>query len=119
MNAHWHMPSALMNRLARGQQYRANCFDSNNNYERLWNGVSAYSWGSLTPAASSTSLDGGTGYATYWASHHFGLVSGDSEAIAIITAHTGNQWACAGNAGPGGEGYTGRGGVSNLRLWLR
>ena len=58
-------------------------------------------------------------YATVWSTGHYGLVSGNSEASAIITAHNGNQWACGGNAGPGGEGYTGRGGKSNLRLWVR
>ena len=64
-------------------------------------------------------MDGWTSYPTTWASHHFGLVSGNNEAQTIITSHVGNEWACAGNAGPGGEGYTGRGGKSNMRIWLR
>jgi len=103
-SSHWHMPSDYMNALAANGEYRVNCFESNNNYERLWKGVRAYKWGQLTSASSSTSLDGVTSYATAWAAHHFGLVSGNNEAITVITSHVSNEWACAGNQGAGGEG---------------
>ena len=103
-SSHWHMPSDYMNALAANGEYRVNCFESNNNYERLWKGVRAYKWGQLTSASSSTSLDGATSYATAWAAHHFGLVSGNNEAITVITSHVSNEWACAGNQGAGGEG---------------
>ena len=118
---HWHYGSDLVNALAASDEFRAECFESNNNYLRYWWGVSAYHWGSLTSATESWGDYGRTGisYPTVWATHHFGLVSGNNETVAVITAHTGNHWACAGNSGPGGEGYTGRNGVSNLRLWAR
>jgi len=49
----------------------------------------------------------------------YGLVSGANETETVITAHVGHHWACGGYTGPGGEGYTGRGGNSSLRLWAR
>jgi len=104
LSAHWHMPSNFMNSLASNGEYRVNCFQSNNNYERLWTGVRAYKWTQVTPATSTTSLDGATSYATAWAAHHWGLTSGSNERDAVITSHSSNEWACAGNQGPGGEG---------------
>jgi len=118
-SSHWHMSSAFMNTIATNAEYRANCFDSTNNYARLWSGVKDYKWHQVSSAASSTSLDGSRPYPTTWAAHHWGLTSGNNEHDALITSHSGNQWACAGNAGPNGEGYTGRGGRSNMRIWLR
>ncbi len=139
------MSSEFMNALAVNGEYRANCFDSSNNYERLWKGVRAYKWNQVV-SSSSTSLDGVTSYGTSWASHHWGLLSGSNEKDALLTSHSGNEWACAGNQGPGGEGaalsllaciqsyvvdcspyhsfsfdlfhpgYTGRGGRSNMRI---
>jgi hypothetical protein len=58
-------------------------------------------------------------YPTVWASHHYGLLSGNTESTTVITAHSGNHWACGGSTAPGGEGYTGRGGKSSFRLWVR
>jgi len=117
--SHWHMSSDFMNSLAQNGEYRVNCFDSSNNYERLWKGVTNYKWNSVTPASSSSSVDGVTRYPTSWAGHHWGLTSGNNERDAVITSHSDNQWACAGNQGPNGEGYTGRGGRSNMRIWFR
>lgn len=37
----------------------------------------------------------------------------------MITAHSGDHWACGGMNAPGGEGFTGRGGKSNFRLWVK
>ena len=61
----------------------------------------------------------GNSYATAWASHHYGLVSGNNETDTLITSHSGNEWACGGYTGPNGEGFTGRGGISNFRLWVK
>ena len=121
LNAHWHLGSDLMNTLATSQEYRAVCFDSNNNYTRYWWGVSDYNWNDLTTASETwdTYDKSGTSYATYWAAHHYGLVSGANETETLITAHIGHHWACGGLSAPGGEGYTGRGGVSNFRLWAK
>jgi hypothetical protein len=105
LSSHWHMPSNFMNYLASNGEYRANCFQSKNNYERLWTGVRAYTWTQVTSATSSTSLDGATSYATAWnPSHMWGLTSGNNERDTVITSHSSNEWACAGNQGPGGEG---------------
>jgi hypothetical protein len=104
LSTHWHMPSAFMNSLASNGEYRVNCFESTNNYERLWKGVRAYKWTQVTSASSTTSLDGATNYATAWAGHHWGLTSGNNERDAVITSHSSNEWACAGNQGPNGEG---------------
>jgi len=117
--SHWHMSSDFMNSIAQNGEYRVNCFDSTNNYERLWKGVRNYKWNQVSSATSSTSLDGVNQYPTAWAAHHWGLTSGNNERDAVITSHSDNQWACAGNQGPRGEGYTGRGGNSNMRIWLR
>ena len=121
LNAHWHLSSDLMNTLATSEEYRAACFDSSNNYTRYWWGVNDYHWGSLTSATESwDSYDrSGSSHATYWASHHYGLVSGANETDTLITAHSGHQWACGGYSAPGGEGYTGRGGTSSFRLWAK
>jgi hypothetical protein len=121
LSAHWHLDSDIMNSLAASEEYRAACFDSNNNYTRYWWGVSDYNWSSLTSASESWDAydRSGTSYATYWAAHHYGLVSGSNETNTLITAHTGHHWACGGNTGPGGEGYTGRGGNSSFRLWAK
>ncbi|MBN93700.1 MAG: hypothetical protein CL928_06430, partial [Deltaproteobacteria bacterium] len=121
LNAHWHLSSDRMNALATSGEYRALCFDSNNNYSRYWWGVTDYNWGALTTASESWDTYDRTGasYATAWSSGHYGLVSGSTEAVVVITAHNGNHWACAGSAGPGGEGFTGRGGVSNMRIWAK
>lgn len=45
----------------------------------------------------------GSCYVTNWAGHHWGLTSGNNERDTLLTSHSGNHWACAGNAGPGGE----------------
>jgi len=119
LNSHWHMSSDFMNALAENGEYRVNCFSSTNDYERLWKGVRNYKWSQVTAASSSTSLNGVSQFPTSWAGHHWGLTSGNNERDAVITSHSSNQWACAGNAGPNGEGYTGRGGRSNMRIWLR
>lgn len=121
LNAHWHYSATKVNALANSNEFRANCFDSNNNYTRYWYGASNYNWGGLTSASSSWSgyNQTGTSYSTSWAGHHYGLVSGNNETVVVITAHSGNQWACGGNSAPGGEGYTGRNGISNIRLWAR
>jgi len=119
LSSHWHMSSDFMNSIAENGEYRANCFESTNDYERLWKGVRNYKWSQTTSASSSTSLDGVNQFPTGWAGHHWGLTSGNNERDAVITSHSDNQWACAGNQGPKGEGYTGRGGRSNMRIWLR
>ncbi len=122
LNAHWHLASDLMNSLAVAGEYRANCFNSNNNYNRYWFGVSDYNWASLTSAAESwdSYQRDGSSYPTSWSGGHFGLVSGANETDTVITAHNGHQWACGGATAPGGEGYTGRpGGVSSFRLWAK
>jgi hypothetical protein len=98
------MSSDFMNSLAQNGEYRVNCFDSTNNYERLWKGVRNYKWNQVSSATSSTSLDGVNQYPTAWAGHHWGLTSGNNERDAVITSHSGDQWACAGNQGPRGEG---------------
>jgi hypothetical protein len=136
LTSHWHMSSDFMNSLAENGEYRANCFQSTNNYERLWKGVRNYRWTQVSSSSSSSSLDGVTAFPTSWAGHHWGLTSGNNERDAVITSHSDNQWACAGNAGPNGEGalsvvfyfasyfdcvlvspgYTGRGGHSNMRI---
>ncbi len=119
--AHWHFSKDKVNALAQNDEFRGFCFESNNNYHRYGWCVSNDDWTALTNATESwDSYDkSGTSYPTYWASHHYGLVSGNNETVAVITAHTGNEWACAGSFGPGGEGYTGRGGLSNQRLWAK
>jgi len=119
LTSHWHMSSDFMNSLAENGEYRVNCFESNNDYERLWKGVRNYKWSQVTSASSSSSVDGVNQFPTGWAGHHWGLTSGNNERDAVITSHSDNQWACAGNQGPRGEGYTGRGGRSNMRIWLR
>ena len=121
LTEHWHFSEAKINALSREDEFRALCFESNNNYHRYWWGVSNYHWSALTSASQSwDSYDrSGTQYATSWATHHYGLVSGNNETTTLITAHSGNHWACAGNSGPGGEGYTGRSGLANLRMWVK
>jgi hypothetical protein len=104
LSSHWHMSSDFMNSIAQNGEYRVNCFQSTNDYERLWKGVTNYKWSQTTSASSSTSLNGVSQYPTSWASHHWGLTSGNNEKDAVITSHSGNEWACAGNAGPNGEG---------------
>ena len=87
---------------------------------RYWYDTGTYSWEATSSAGNSTDgYKGGTAYSTVWASHHYGLVSGNNEAVTVITSHSGDQWACGGNLGTGGEGYTGRGGKSNFRMWVR
>ncbi len=121
LNAHWHLASSVMNTLAAAGEYRALCFSSNNNYSRYWWGVTDYNWTSVSSASESwdTYEQDGTSYPTAWSSGHHGLVSGNNETTTVITAHGGNQWACGGASAPGGEGYTGRGGMSNFRLWVK
>jgi hypothetical protein len=104
LNSHWHMSSDFMNALAENGEYRVNCFQSTNDYERLWKGVRNYKWSQVTAASSSTSLNGVSQFPTSWAGHHWGLTSGNNERDAVITSHSSDQWACAGNAGPNGEG---------------
>jgi hypothetical protein len=104
LSSHWHMSSDFMNSIAENGEYRANCFESTNDYERLWKGVRNYKWSQTTSASSSTSLDGVNQFPTGWAGHHWGLTSGNNERDAVITSHSDNQWACAGNQGPKGEG---------------
>ena len=117
---HWHMPSSIINTLATQDKFHAACFDSSNDYSRQWSGVTDYRWATVTSATSSSEWPSSTGsFPTSWAGHHYGLVSGSNEVTALITSHSGNQWACGGNAAPGGEGYTGRGGVSSFRLWAK
>jgi len=88
---------------------------------RFWYGTGTYSWEAVSGATNSSDTygGGGTGYSTVWASHHYGLVSGNNEYVTVITSHSGNHWACGGLYGAGGEGYTGRGGDSNFRMWVR
>jgi hypothetical protein len=120
LTAHWHLSADRINLLATNRTFRANCFESNNNFTRYWEGVTSYRFSGVVAATSSRdALVGGTSYPTVWASHQWGLLSGNNEATAVITSHSGDHWACAGNAGPGGEGYTGRNGLSNMRLWVR
>lgn len=121
LNAHWHYSADTVNALAIDNEFRVACFESSNNFIRYWWGVSDYNWGTLTSADETwDSYDrSGTRHDTDWAPHHYGLVSGSNETWAIITSHSSNQWACGGASGPGGEGYTGRGGISNFRMWVR
>jgi hypothetical protein len=107
--------------LAERDQFRINCFDSNNNFIRYWWGVTAYRWGALSSATESWDnyTRNGTQYATSWSGGHYGLVSGNNEVVTVITAHSGNQWACGGMRAQGGEGYTGRNGRSNMRIWAK
>ncbi|HAN31544.1 MAG TPA: hypothetical protein DCQ06_08090, partial [Myxococcales bacterium] len=103
-------------------QYRVNCFESTNNYTRYWWGVKDHKWSKAT-AATETWADWNkttTSYATSWSpSGHYGLVSGNNETVTVITAHDGGHWACGGATGANGEGFTGRGGKSNMRIWAR
>ena len=102
--------------------FRAECYDSNNNFVRYWGGVTSYTQTAATSATwSNTQVDqSGTSYPTAWVINgHYGLTSGKTESTTLITAHTGNQWACKGSQGSGGEGYTGRSGKSNFRLWTK
>lgn len=126
LSAHWHFSSADITAMATTGEYRANCFESNNNYVRYWYGVTRYYWGAQASMAGRGQCNtyqnydkSGTCYISNWAAHHYGLISGNNERDTLLTSHSGNHWACAGNAGPGGEGYTGRNGHSNLRLWVR
>lgn len=122
LDNHWHQTASIINDLllAGDSLARALCFDSNNNFHRYWYGTGTYSWEAVSDADSST--DGyysGTSYDTVWASHHYGLVSGDDEYTTLITSHSGDEWACGGIYAAGGEGYTGRGGDSSFRFWVR
>jgi cysteine-rich repeat protein len=119
---HWHLSSAWIDSLVDRQEFRANCFESSNNFIRYWWGVTAYRWGSLTSASETWdnyTRDGGGRYATSWSGGHYGLVSGSNETFTLITAHGGNHWACGGSSAAGGEGFTGRNGVSNMRIWAK
>jgi hypothetical protein len=125
LNRHWHMGSTEINDLSGTSKsyYRADCHSGTNNFVRYWGGVDNYHWdrtNNNNGQWSNSKLDQtGTSYATSWAGHHYGLVSGNNEATTLITAHSGNHWACMGSQGANGEGYTGRGGNSNIRLWER
>ena len=125
LTGHWHMSMAEINALKGSKStaiFRAECYDSNNNFIRYWGGVTSYTQTAATSATwSNTQVDqSGTSYPTAWVINgHYGLTSGKTESTALITAHTGNQWACKGSQGSGGEGYTGRSGKSNFRLWTK
>ncbi len=121
LTEHWHLSSEWTNAVAGNDQFRANCFESNNNYLRYWWGVTTYRWGAVTSAGQSWDSyeRDGTQYTTVSVPWHYGLVSGFTEVISVITSHSDDQWACGGNAAPGGEGYTGRGGRSNMRIWAK
>merc|ERR1712010_349333 len=105
--------------------FKVDCYGTNK-FTRYWGGVSNYRWDAVTKAK--WSADGynaksgkqyGKSYPTKWSGGHWGLVSGNDEATTMITAHSGGQWACYGNKGKNGEGYTGRNGKSNFRLWAK
>ena len=121
------LPPCYASQWAGNLLFKAECFKSTNNFVRYWGGVSNYDWGKATNAAwSADSYDpesgAGTGktYPTVWnPAGHFGLISGNNEATVMVTAHSGGHWACNGNAGPNGEGYTGRNGKTNFRLWAK
>ena len=128
MNGHWHLSNAQIRSISSGPtstaHFRMNCFNSNNNFTRYWFGgpKDMFSWTNQPQRVeSSNDLYNMTGasYPTAWASHHYGLVSGNTEANVMMPSHSGNHWACGGRDGPGGEGYTGRGGRSSFRLWAR
>ncbi len=96
-----------MNLLTQNGEYRADCFDSNNNFERLWKGVSTYKWGQKlsSTVVSSTNLDGSVSYEVLQNNFNwFGLSSGVSEQDVVLTSHSGDHWACGGLSAPGGEG---------------
>ncbi len=121
LDEHWHFSRDRVNTLSQQDQFRMMCFESNNNYVRYWWGASDHDWTVAHSAAESwDSYDKqGTSFPTAWAPWHYGLVSGNTETNVVITAHSGNHWACGGLSAPGGEGYTGRGGRSNFRLWVK
>ena len=119
---HWHFSKVRVDGLASEKRFRVNCFDSNNNYTRYWWGVNSYNWSQASAATETwADVDKKTqSYATFWQpSGHWGVVSGDNETDTLITAHAGGHWAFGGMTAPGGEGYTGRGGKSNMRIWAR
>jgi cysteine-rich repeat protein len=118
---HWHFSMDKVNALAELDQFRMSCFESSNNFVRYWWGMPTYDWTVAHAAAESwdTYQKNGTSYPTSWAPWHYGLMSGNTETNAMISSHSGNHWACGGATAPGGEGYTGRGGVSSFRLWAK
>ena len=125
LDKHWHMGSTEINDLSGSStsSYRVECHSGTNNFVRYWGGVDNYYWdrtNNNNGQWSNSKFDkSGTNYPTSWGGGHYGLVSGNSESTTMITSHSNNHWACLGNAGANGEGYTGRGGISNFRLWER
>ena len=124
LNSHWHFSQATISALSQSQEFKATCFNSRNNYIRYWWSVSMYRFTALSDQTTGCiSYDNyaktGTCYEVRWAGGHYGLVSGNNEIVTLITSHSGNEWACGGSQGPNGEGFTGRGGISNIRLWTR
>merc|ERR1712032_1114321 len=135
LNAYWHLSRAQIIGISHDKEeichndqvFRDKNHDKKyNKFTRYWGGVSNYRWDAVTKAKWSadgynakTGKQYGKSYATKWAGHHWGLVSGNNEATAMITAHSGGHWACYGNKGKNGEGYTGRGGKSDFRLWVK
>ncbi|MAO82618.1 MAG: hypothetical protein CMH50_01850, partial [Myxococcales bacterium] len=122
LTEHWHLGADLINLLAVNGEYRVNCFESANNYTRYWHGVDRFRWSTLTRLDYSWAGYGQTGerfVADQSGGQWYGLASGGGETSVVILSHAGGHWACGGMNGPGGEGYTGRGGQSSYRLWVR
>jgi cysteine-rich repeat protein len=122
LTSHWHMSANQVNAVSEQGLYRISCFESNNNFERFWFGVRNFRWSSLVvvDASYDNYQRAGRRYnASRAGGAWFGLVSGMAEDNVVLTGHDGNHWACGGADALGGEGYTGRGGVSNFRLWVK
>ena len=86
---HWHMSADDINALKQSGSllFRAECYDSNNNFNRYWGGVTNFRWSAVSGASWSNQYvdKSGSNYATGWASHHYGLTSGNNEGVVMIT----------------------------------